>query len=354
MSDNVLITEEDVEEIMNAIRPIGDKGTRLRPRNLVFYQTAFVHKSYLHESDPKLGYTPTQSNEVLEFLGDSFIGAVVAKYLVDRFDDQQEGFLTKTRTVLVRSQMLHQFARHLMMGTWILLSPQVSRLTYAGSNKGRNNPRLYEDCFEAFVGAMIEDFQEPDDPVSGSRFVYRFLVGIIEHLVDFADIILFNTNTKDTLQRYFQSLKWVNPVYIELYETEPPQTKVFTKGVFLKKEYLPKLSAEVQKQVIEYHVDSLKGVDPRVRLSILRYSYPNVLTEPKDGDGDGNVAKKETKRNKELSASINAFIAENEPDHYLIGLGIGNKKNIAEQMSSSIALCCLNIHHNWEGDSNRV
>ncbi|KAJ3229603.1 hypothetical protein HDU81_005236 [Chytriomyces hyalinus] len=97
--------------------------------------------------------------------------------------------------------MLYQFARYLGLGEFLLLSPQVEKLTLLGPNKGRNNPRFYEDTFEAFVGAIIQDF---GDEV-GYRYAKRFIVSIIEHVVDFADILLCNENHKDVLQRQFLS-----------------------------------------------------------------------------------------------------------------------------------------------------
>ncbi|RKO92507.1 ribonuclease III domain-containing protein [Blyttiomyces helicus] len=151
--------------------------------------------------DPNLPYLPKRSNDVLEFLGDSFLGAVVAKYLVDRFNDQQEGSLTRTKTLLVQTNMLHRFARFLMLGSFILLSPQVEQFQHLGSQNGRNNARLYEDCFQAFIGAIINNFAVDDDPVAGSKYAYRFIINIIEYVVDFADLIVFNENFKDTLQR---------------------------------------------------------------------------------------------------------------------------------------------------------
>ncbi len=308
-TSNKLITKRDVENILNAVKPIGDNGSRLQIRNLEHYQTAFVHKSYLHEADTNLNYNPTQSNEVLEFLGDSFVGATVAKYLVDRFEGQQEGFLTKTRTILVRSNMLNRFARFLMLGSFILLSPQVERLTSIGANKGRNNPRLFEDAFEAFVGAMIQDFHDPEDPVGGCKYVYRFVIGIIEHLIDFSEIILNNENFKDTLQRYFQSRKFENPVHVDLLESGPSHLKSFTKGVFLKREYLEQLSPDVIQQTLEYHEDQLKMNIPKVVEAI--------------------------KKHCEESNSV------------VIGVAAANKKAVAEQTCSSIALCCLKIDHNW-------
>lgn len=302
---NRLITRADVEEILNKLGGIGDGGKNLCIKSLEPYQTAFVHKSYPHEIDPSLDFSPKESNERLEFLGDGFIGAAVGKYLVDRFEDEQEGFLTKIRTRLVRTSMLHRFARFLMIGSFILLSPQVQRLTHIGPNKGRNNPRLYEDCFEAFIGAMIQDFGDEE----GYRYVKRFLVNIIEYLVDFADIILSNENFKDTLQRYFQSLKWKNPVYIDLAEHGPSHMRIFTKGVFLEKENLEKLSEKVQRQTIDYHQEQLRSSNAKLREAIEKHCE--------------------------------------DTGTWLIGIGVGNKKNAAEQGCCSIGLCNLDIHHNW-------
>ena len=308
-SMNKLITKDDVEKIMNAIKNIGDDGKPLKPRNLSHYQTSFVHKSYLHEQDPNLEFIPTESNEVLEFLGDSFINSTVAKYLVDRFEDQQEGFLTKTRTNLVRSNMLHRFARFLNMGNWLLLSPQVERLTSYGPSKGRNNPRLYEDCFEAFCGAIIQDFAEDGNPIAGSKYVNRFVINIIEYTVDFADIILNNENFKDTLQPYFQSLKWTNPVYIDLMEGGPSHMRLFTKGVFLKKNYLRELSKDVIENVENYHNEQMRIQPDKVKTNVSEYCKEN--------------------------------------DSYLLGIASSNKKNSAEQSCSSLGLCNLKIHQNW-------
>lgn len=304
-SCNRLISRTDVENILNKLGPIGDHGKRLEIRNLYPYQTAFVHKSYPHEMDPSLNFTPKESNERLEFLGDGYIGATVGKYLVDRFEDEQEGFLTKIRTRLVRTSMLHRFARFLGIGTFILLSPQVQRLTHIGPNKGRNNPRLYEDCFEAFVGAVIQDFGDED----GYRYVKRFLVNIIEYTVDFADIILSNENFKDTLQRYFQSLKWANPVYIDLTESGPSHMKTFNKGVFLEHANLEQLSDKVQRQTIEYHNEQLRCSNGKLREAIENHSK--------------------------------------ETGTWLIGIGNGNKKAAAEQICSSMGLSNLAVHRNW-------
>ncbi|KAJ3384539.1 hypothetical protein HDU80_000908 [Chytriomyces hyalinus] len=298
------ITQLDVEAILNKVSLIGDNGSFLKIQSLVPYQLAFVHKSYVQDQPNG------QSNEVLEFLGDAFLGAVVGKYLIDRFDQEQEGFLTKTRTRLVRSNMLYQFARYLGLGEFLLLSPQVEKLTLLGPNKGRNNPRFYEDTFEAFVGAIIQDFGDE----AGYKYAKRFIVSIIEHVVDFADILLCNENHKDVLQRYFQSRtlptdehkKWPNPVYIDLSSGGSFHSKLFVKGVFLKRDLLATLSKNVQDHCMRYHLEQI------------RVNEGTVVTE-----------------------KIKAHVEST--DAVLIGMASAAKKIVAEQECSSIALCCLDV-----------
>jgi len=299
-SKNKLLQKHNVEAILNKLGNIGDDGNELKINNLVHYQTSFVHKSYLNQIDHKL-FTPRESNERLEFLGDSFLGAVIANYLINRFGFEQEGFLTKLRTRLVRSNMLYRFARFLGLGEYILLSDHIERLTKTGSNKGRNNPRLYEDCFESFIGAIIQDFGDED----GYRYAKRFILNIVEHIIDFSDLIMYNENFKDILQRYFQSLKWTNPTYIDLHESGPSHMKTFVKGIFLNKEYLLELSPQVQENVHSYQSETILQQSSHVK------------------------------------AQIDSILASKEC--VLIGIGIANKKNIAEQSASNIALCCLNI-----------
>ena len=300
-SHNRLISREEIEDILNKVGPIGDDGIPLTVQSVIPYQTAFVHKSFPHEMDPSINFIPKESNERLEFLGDGFIGSIVGKYLIDRFPEEQEGFLTKIRTRLVRTSMLHRFARFLSIGSFILLSPQVQRLTHIGPNKGRNNPRLYEDCFEAFVGAIIQDFGDEQ----GYRFAKRFIVGLIEYLVDFAELIMHNENLKDRLQVSFQARKWKNPVYIDLDEQGPSHNRSFKKGTFLEKENLETLSDKIQTQVIMYHQEQLRCASGNLKEAICNHSE-----------------KTET---------------------WLIGLASGNKKAVAEQACAQIALCNLDI-----------
>ena len=302
---NKLLTKEAVENVLNFYDNIGDNGSRLEIRNLNVYQTAFVHQSLLTHGDPDLQYVPEDSFERLETVGDSFVGAVVVTYLFKRFPTEREGFLTQTRSKLVKTKALYRFARILGLGDYLLLSPQVERLSTTSANKGRNNPRHYEDIFEAFVGAIVIDFGDED----GYRYAKRFLVNLIENCIDFADLILCNENHKDTLQRYFQSMKWPNPIYDDLDEQGPSHMRRFTKGVFLRKEFAQTFPERTLNDILEYHN------------RMIRTSYPQIA-----------------RKIEQLSM---------EKDAYVLGIGTENKKASAEQQCSKQALICIGVDLNW-------
>ena len=70
---------------------------------------------------------------------------------------------------------------------------------------------ILEDVFEAFVGAMFLDFNEIDNYNLSDNFylvlvikcVKKFIIHMIEDLVDFSELIMINTNYKDQLNKYF-------------------------------------------------------------------------------------------------------------------------------------------------------
>jgi ribonuclease-3 len=119
-------------------------GTKIS--NVALYQKAFTHKSALKEDD-----TLTGSFETLEFIGDSVLGFVITKFLYDKFEERQEGFLTKARTKLVRGETLARIASKLNLYKWIQMDEKGMR------NEWNKNPKILEDAFEALVGAIYMD-----------------------------------------------------------------------------------------------------------------------------------------------------------------------------------------------------
>ena len=61
------------------------------PSNLQLYRLAFLHASASKESISK---SYKESNERLEYLGDSVLGMITAAYLFKKYPFKDEGFLT--------------------------------------------------------------------------------------------------------------------------------------------------------------------------------------------------------------------------------------------------------------------
>ena len=91
-------------------------------KDLSLYQRAFTHKSALKEYEQF-----TESFETLEFMGDSVLGFIITKFLFDRHEEKQEGFLTKARTKLVRSETLADIALKLGLNDIVIMDEKGMR-----------------------------------------------------------------------------------------------------------------------------------------------------------------------------------------------------------------------------------
>ena len=78
---------------------------------------------------------------------------------------------------------------------------------------GRENPKILEDIFEAFIGAMSLDLG--NNHAEGYSVCHEFIVKIYERVIDFAELIQKDDNYKDQLMRYcHQQFNGDNPKYI--------------------------------------------------------------------------------------------------------------------------------------------
>lgn len=108
---------------------------------------ALVHRSYVHERWAE----PLQSNERLEFLGDSVLNFLTARFLYDAFPDKGEGELTALRAALVRTAALAKLARELQLGKALKLGKGEEQ------SGGREREPLLADAFEALIAAIFLD-----------------------------------------------------------------------------------------------------------------------------------------------------------------------------------------------------
>ena len=230
---NKLVSRQFINDILKRF------NITKRVNNLDIWRRAFVHKSYcIHRKKkfknedfeyPNDNYKYIQlqeeSSECLEWLGDGIIQAVTAQYLWKRYPKQNEGFLTKTRSKLVRTDALARFARYLKLQSYVLISFYMESI-----GNGRENPKILEDVFESFMGAMSEDLG--NSPYEGYKFCYDFFVRIMERVVDFADLIQRDDNYKDQLMRYcHQRFKGINPKYESINVNTDGKIKIYTEAV---------------------------------------------------------------------------------------------------------------------------
>lgn len=75
-----------------------------------FQKPELLMQALTHRSHGK------KNNERLEFLGDSVLNCVVAEILFEKFNDLDEGDLSRVRANLVKQQALYEIAQGLSLG----------------------------------------------------------------------------------------------------------------------------------------------------------------------------------------------------------------------------------------------
>ncbi len=115
-------------------------------KNQELIHEALSHSSYANEKKKQ-----RQSNERLEFLGDSVLSVVVSQYLFEHHPDLPEGELTRIRAALVCEKSLHKFALKISLGNYLLLGKGEEH------TGGRERPSILADAFEAVIAAVYLD-----------------------------------------------------------------------------------------------------------------------------------------------------------------------------------------------------
>ncbi len=186
-------------------------------KNKQLFRQAFIHRSYLNETKEVLN-----SNERLEFLGDSILSFIVSEYLFQTYPNFNEGILTNIRSLVVNTKSLAIIAREFKLGDHLMLSRGEEE------SKGRQNESLLANSVEAFLGALFLD-QDLDA-------VRKFLLPIFTPKID--DIVKNKAfkDPKSLLQEHVQAQKQNSPQYKVLQEEGPPHAKIFTIGVYVQNE----------------------------------------------------------------------------------------------------------------------
>lgn len=180
-----------------------------RFQDLDLLETALTHRSYVNEH-PKEGL---QSNERLEFLGDSVLNLAISHILMKAHPGEPEGVLSRWRAALVKERSLAQKARRMELGAHLRLGRGEER------SQGRDKDSVLADAYEALLGAVYLD--------AGFDAALR----VIED--QFREDVLerpwgpMDEDFKTRLQEHTQSLMRVTPRYVLVSEQGPDHDKVF-------------------------------------------------------------------------------------------------------------------------------
>ncbi len=199
---------------------------------------ALKHRSYLVQSKEMR----SDSNERLEFLGDSVLSFLVVKHLYDKYPDGNEGDLSKIKSKLVSGQNLFRIAKSINLGDFLIISSSEEK------TGGRNKLSILEDTLEAILGAMyLDGGLRPCE-----KFIKKIFLQEIEETIKNVEV----RNYKSELLEFVQSLGFSHPVYETLKQTGPEHSKIFEVAVYVNGE-LVSLGKDSSKKRAEQVASSL-------------------------------------------------------------------------------------------------
>lgn len=165
---------------------------------------ALAHRSWVNSA----GLPSIQSNERLEFLGDAVLDMVITDHLFSSRPTEDEGKLSKIKSLVVSAKVLAEVARTLNLGEHLALSKSEER------GGGRDRESILADAFEAVIGAIYLDAGYE----SARAFLFRTLIGSLDHFMGDAEL----ANYKSALLEYSQGRGWGAPQY-EVEGTQGPE-----------------------------------------------------------------------------------------------------------------------------------
>ena len=136
-----------------------------------------THKSYSNTR------SNVESNERLEYLGDTVIDLIVAEYLFEKFPNKDEGFLTKVKSKIVNRKMLSAIGAEIELAKHIRF--KTGRSIRIATIEG--------NAFEALIGALYLDSDyNTTKKIFNSRIIRNYinLNEVLEQEIDFKSALL--------------------------------------------------------------------------------------------------------------------------------------------------------------------
>ena len=175
-------------------------------KNKELLKKALTHTSYAYENS-------IESNEKLEYLGDSILEFISSKYLYNNYKKLNEGEMTKVRATVVCEESLYKVA----------IKHNFSDFLYLGKSEKMNNGKyskaILADSVEAIIAAMYLD--------SNLENVEKFIISNLKDAIEVASKNVGKKDYKTVLQEKLQVNGNISIKYSIVKEEGPDHNKVF-------------------------------------------------------------------------------------------------------------------------------
>ena len=175
-------------------------------KNKSLLKKALTHTSYAYENK-------IESNEKLEFLGDSILEFISSKYIYNNYKNLKEGEMTKVRADVVCEKSLYKIACKHNFSDFLYLGKSQK------SNEAHVRPAILADSVEAIIAAIYFD--------SGLDEAEKFIIKNLKEEVNLASSNVGMKDYKTVLQEKLQVNGSVDIKYKIIKEFGPDHDKNF-------------------------------------------------------------------------------------------------------------------------------
>lgn len=205
------MTEPEYENIHKAEDHLGIEFIN---KDLLYH--ALLHRSYSFEKGL------IETNEKLEFLGDSVLNIVVTEYIYYKFPSLTEGDMAKLRANVVNANFLAEVAKQLHVGEYLLMGKGAEQ------TGGRTRVSILGDALEAIIGSIYLD--------QGMDAAKDFILNNIKDLIDERESLGQFGDPKTRLQELVMAAYGNIPRYRTVNEFGPVHDRSFVVKVYVNDE----------------------------------------------------------------------------------------------------------------------
>ena len=196
-------------------------------KNKELLKQALRHTSYANERN-------LESNEKLEFLGDSILEFLSSKYIYNKYTKLREGEMTKVRATVVCEKSLYKIAKLHNFSDFLYLGKSEQK------TDGSKRPAILADSVEAVIAAIYLD--------GGLEEAEKFIIENLKDAILDATKHVGDKDYKTVLQEKLQEHGDVKIEYKTIGESGPDHDKTFEADVEVNGKFLAKGKGKSKKE----------------------------------------------------------------------------------------------------------